>query len=64
MSSAITPTSAGAVVAIARSSIPAAAVFRLFSLILFASNIPIPQPIAVWEIVSNVAEGSESATVL
>jgi hypothetical protein len=36
----------------------------LFSLILFASNIPIPQPIAVWEIVSNVAEGSESATVL
>jgi hypothetical protein len=33
-----------------------AAAFRLFSLILSASNIPIPQPIAAWEMVSKVAE--------
>jgi len=64
MRSAKIPTSVGTVVAVARANIAIAAAFRLFSLILSASNIPIPQPIAAWEIVSNVAEESETETVL
>jgi hypothetical protein len=51
-------------VATARQSIPTAAVFRRFSVTLSANNIPIPQPIAAWEIVSSASAGSERTMVL
>ena len=51
-------------VAVAKANIAIAAALRLPSLILSASNMPMPQPIAAWEIVSNVAEESETETVL
>ena len=64
MRSAKIPTSVGIVVAVAKANIAIAAPLRLPSLILSASNMPMPQPIAAWEIVSNVAEESETETVL